>query len=209
MILTRHFVYLHVPKTGGNFVRRVLTEHAPASWQLEQLDAHADYRQIPASHAALPRLAFTRNPFDWYVSWFHFQQQVRDPFFLEISDGGQLDFAATMRRAFADGGPLANSSGGLTQTLLTMLGTGLEGVRVGRIEQLRDELPAMIRSCTEVPAAMQRAIDELPPQNTSRRDHYSSYYDDELRQLVEERERPVLEHFGYRFEPAPPSDAAP
>lgn len=200
MILTRHFVFVHVPKTGGNFVRRILLEHAPAEWQLRELDAHTHADAIPASHAALPRIAFTRNPFDWYVSWFHFQQDTRSEFFLQISDGGRLDFQASMRNAFTGDGPLANSAGALTQTLLSMLGEGLEGARVGKTEQLRDEMPRLFGACVELPPSMLRAIDELPPQNTSSRGHYSDYYDDDLVRLVEQRERPALDYFGYRFE---------
>jgi hypothetical protein len=40
----------------------------------------------------------------------------------------------------------------------------------------------------------------LPAYNRSTRDDYAQYYDDELRELVEQRFAAEIEHFGYRFE---------
>jgi hypothetical protein len=36
--------------------------------------------------------------------------------------------------------------------------------------------------------------------NRSNREHYSKYYDDELRELVRQRFAAEIERFGYRFE---------
>jgi len=203
MFLTRHFVFVHIPKTGGNFVHEILSQHAPRDWQLQIFDVHATHEQIPASHRHLPRLAFARNPFSWHVSWFHFQQRARSEFFLRISENDTLDFAETMRRAYMGDGPLANSAGALTQTLLDMLGEGLEGAKVGKIESMRDELLRMLGECTEVPQAMAEAIRQVPPQNTSKHAHYSTYYDDQLRDLVRAKDAPVFDFFGYEWEEAP------
>ncbi|MCB9877582.1 MAG: hypothetical protein H6835_08290 [Planctomycetes bacterium] len=204
MFLTRHFVFVHVPKTGGNFVREILERHAPASWQLQALEAHATWREIPMSHRALPRLAFARNPFSWYVSWFHFQQkEAHSEFFLRISDQGRLDFQATMRNALTGEGLLSPGYGALTQTLFDMLGEGLEGARVGKMEQMRADMLRLFGECVEVPAAMAEAIRELPPQNTSSHRHYSRYYDPELRRLVRDKDAPVFDYFGYEWEEPP------
>ncbi|MCA8976164.1 MAG: sulfotransferase family 2 domain-containing protein [Planctomycetes bacterium] len=203
MILTRHFVFLHVPKTGGNFVRAVLEEHAPADWQVARREDHATFADIPDSHRGLPKLAFVRNPFAWYVSWFHFQQKTRDAFFLEISDGGRLDFAASMRNVFRDGGALQHGEGPFLQTLWHMLGRGLEGCRVGKMETMREDLLRLIAEQCPVSPDMAAAIASLPAQNTSRHRHYARYYDDELRALVLQKDRAIFDHFGYRWQDAP------
>tara|TARA_R110002072_G_scaffold46591_13_gene129337 strand:+ start:70341 stop:70955 length:615 start_codon:yes stop_codon:yes gene_type:complete len=204
MFLTKHFVFVHIPKTGGNFVHRILQDHAPADWELKIFDVHATYAEIPESHRHLPRLAFARNPFSWHVSWFHFQQQERDAFYMAISDNGTLGFKDAMRRAYTGNGVLANSSGALTQTLFEMLGEGLEGAKVGKIESMREELLRMFGECTEVPTKMVEAIQQVPPQNTSTHAHYSTYYDPELRDLVRQKDAPVFDYFGYQWEDAPP-----
>jgi hypothetical protein len=203
MFLTRHFVFVHIPKTGGNFVHTILQNHAPADWELQTFDMHAGHEKIPESHRHLPRLAFARNPFSWHVSWFHFQQKTRDKMFMAISDNGKLGFADTMRRAYTGDGLLAKSSGALTQTLLQMLGEGLEGTMVGKIESMREELLRMFGQCTEVPEAMAAAIQQVPSQNTSKHAHYSTYYDRELRDIVRQKDGPVFDHFGYEWQEPP------
>ncbi|MCA8950006.1 MAG: hypothetical protein KDE27_10920 [Planctomycetes bacterium] len=199
MILTRHFVFVHVPKTGGNFVREVLEQHAPPDWQVRRLDDHLTCRDVPPSHAALPRLAFVRNPFAWYVSWYHFQKKTRDEFFLELSDDGRLGFLETMRRTFAHPS-FAAGEGPFLQTLWEMLGRGLVGVRVGKMETLRADLVRLMAEACEVPPAMVAAIGSLPSQNRSSHRHYSEYYDDELRGLVLAKDKAIFDYFGYAWE---------
>lgn len=205
MFLTRHFVFIHVPKTGGNFVQNILTDHAPASWELEICEEHATYEQIPDSHIHLPRLAFARNPFSWHVSWFHFQQKVRHRFYRRISEDGKLGFADSMRRAYTGDGPLAHSSGALTQTLFDMLGTGLQGAKVGKVEAMRAELLRMFGECTEVPTSMAEAILDEPPANTSKHAHYSTYYDEEVRNIIQAKEAAVFDFFHYEWNEQPPN----
>lgn len=203
MILCRRFVFLHVPKTGGNFVREVLERHAPPEWQLQRGADHATHADVPASHRGLPKLAFVRNPYAWYVSWFHFQRKTRDPFFLQISDGGRLDFAATLRAVFQSGGALEHGEGPFLQSLWEMLGRGLEGCRVGKMETMREDLLRLLSEVETVPSTLAAAIAALPRQNTSAHDHYARYYDAELRDLVRQKDGPIFDHFGYAFEAVP------
>ncbi|MCK5941676.1 MAG: hypothetical protein KAI24_06890 [Planctomycetes bacterium] len=87
-----------------------------------------------------------------------------------------------------------------------MLGQGLEGATLGKMEQMRDELLRLFAACTDVPEPLARAIRELPPQNTSRHAHYSTYYDDELRRIVRAKDAPVFDYFGYEWEDGPAGD---
>ena len=47
MLLTPHFVFLHMPKTGGTFVRQALLDTLPESTKVETLWNHAPARRIP------------------------------------------------------------------------------------------------------------------------------------------------------------------
>ncbi|HKT32331.1 MAG TPA: hypothetical protein VJS89_07560 [Gammaproteobacteria bacterium] len=95
MIATQRFLFVHLHKTGGQFVNRVLLRYLP--------DAHAIGYHLPRSAAppelrALPVIGFVRNPWDWYVSWYAFNlaQPQRNPIFRAVSTDGRLDFKHTL-----------------------------------------------------------------------------------------------------------------
>ncbi|HEX5316827.1 MAG TPA: sulfotransferase family 2 domain-containing protein, partial [Candidatus Kapabacteria bacterium] len=62
-----------------------------------------------------------------------------------------------------------------------------------RFENLEDDFRAVCAAIGISPAV-------LPKYNRSNREHYSTYYDDELRELVRERFAAEIERFGYTFE---------
>lgn len=200
MYLTQHFVFLHVPRTGGNFVRVLLEQHAPADWRLQRQHDHATVAEIPASHQHLPRLAIVRNPYAWYVSWFHFQQKTRDAFFLEVSDGGRLGFQDSLRNALQSRDALQRGEGPFTQTIREMLGHDVAGVHVGKFERLRSELLRLFGLCVAVPPGLAAAIQALPVQNASEHRHWRTYYDADLRDRIAAKDREALRFFGYSFD---------
>ena len=65
--------------------------------------------------------------------------------------------------------------------------------RIMRFETLADDFRSVC-AALNIPAA------PLPQYNRSTREHYSKYYDDELRGLVAERFAPEIERFGYTFD---------
>lgn len=130
MLIHDRFVFLHVPKTAGTFLRRVLHEEVPGCEPLPGMpgSAHYGWDQIPEEAADRPVLAFVRNPWDWYVSWYSFavgqapetfeRRREQQPFFRWLfADGppgskdsaphsanganGANPFATTLRRACA------------------------------------------------------------------------------------------------------------
>ena len=62
-----------------------------------------------------------------------------------------------------------------------------------RFENLEDEFRTVCSELDISPTA-------LPKYNRSNREHYSKYYDDELRELVRTRFAAEIERFGYTFE---------
>ncbi|MEO6367886.1 MAG: hypothetical protein ABIP38_07835 [Steroidobacteraceae bacterium] len=95
MIVAARFVLLHLHKSGGSFANELVLRHVPGAYQVGY---HLPYRLVPAAAARLPVLGFVRNPWSYYVSWFSFQQQRRQPnlLFRVLSSDGQLGFAATI-----------------------------------------------------------------------------------------------------------------
>jgi hypothetical protein len=123
MLIHDRFVFLHVPKTGGTFLRRILQQELPECRPLPDMprSAHFGWDKIPPEAAGLPVLAFVRNPWDWYVSWYSFavgqprvsfeQMRSTQPLFRKLFDddstaepksdaaNGANDFATTIKRA--------------------------------------------------------------------------------------------------------------
>ncbi len=62
-----------------------------------------------------------------------------------------------------------------------------------RFENLVDDFRTVCKALNISPAT-------LPQYNRSNREHYSKYYDDELRDLVRARFAAEIERFGYTFE---------
>jgi len=198
---------------------------------------HLPRSEAPAELKALPAFAFMRNPWDWYVSWYAFNQAApqRNPIFRAVSEGGEADFKETIHNLLHLGHPLHaamreeitqalpetrenNFGSGITQKVmrgftdpdagyLTWLtrymcftGGSPAGLRMGRMEHLREELPALLRDTgTEVTPALAQAIATAPAVNASSRRDYRNYYDDELKALVAERDWAIVESYGYEF----------
>ncbi len=77
MLIYDDFVFIHMPKTAGLFLEEALaTEYAPPT---ETLSQHTGWDEMPPAAAGRPALMYVRNPWDWYVSWYHFMTKVNLP----------------------------------------------------------------------------------------------------------------------------------
>ena len=95
MIVTDHFVYIHVSRTGGTFLNKLIMNQVPGARMLQY---HGHLRDLPAAYAQLPVIGFVRNPWDWYVSMFSDYRRKRQFVFQILSDRGTLDFERTVSR---------------------------------------------------------------------------------------------------------------
>jgi hypothetical protein len=73
-------------------------------------------------------------------------------------------------------------------------------VQTGRYEHFREDFTAFVeRNEIPAPAEFMRAIREEPPRHESIRRPYREYYDAELRELVAEKARHLIEEYDYEF----------
>jgi len=80
MFMHDRFVFLHVPKTGGMFIRDALGRELPSgSYRDDQESLHAERHEIPEPYQTASILMFVRNPWDWYVSLYHFLMDPGSP----------------------------------------------------------------------------------------------------------------------------------
>jgi hypothetical protein len=218
MVLTRHFVLLHVPRTGGQFLRKVCFEQLPEDWFIRNaLDAHTPYEVVGEDFADLPMFSLVRNPWDWYVSIYHYLTQTltpgdRGPMWEKTYERGQGDFATVVRRLCTGEGyenPLMRpimdqlDCDHCTAVWWRIAGAGVEAgkVEVGRFESLqRDFLAFLEGHGVPVRRSFIDALASEPPFGASKREPYPSYYDDDLRELVRRKARRIVDAFGYQFE---------
>ena len=95
MIVTEHFVYIHTSRTAGTFLNKLVLEHVPGA---QMIQYHGHLKDLPGRFSHLPIIGFVRNPWDWYVSMFCDYRRKRQYVFQIISEGGALDFEATVCR---------------------------------------------------------------------------------------------------------------
>jgi len=217
MLITPWFSFLHLAKTGGSFVKQVLVAQYG-----DQVTAgfHDPWDRLPERD--LPVLMFVRNPWDWYVSWYHYLQdqyprqppEVRsaDLVYRSVLGSGRHDFATAVRLA-CDGEVevpmpafqdlIARHRDFYTAAFRYMTGEGLEDPRltIGRMERLRQDLVAFVER-TDAPEreSLVRAIRETPPHNESVRGDYRGYYDARLRSHVGRASHWIRERYGYTFD---------
>src|SRR5690242_7464545 len=234
MIATRECLFIHLHKTGGQFVNRLLLEHLPGA---RRIGYHLPRSEAPEGLKALPAFAFMRNPWDWYVSWYAFNAATpeRNPIFRGVSESGRAGFKDTIHNLLHLGHPLhaamreeiarelpetreGNLGSGITRrvmqgfidpdagylTWLTrymcFVGGSPAGLRMGRMEHLREDLLSLLEGYHDVlTPRLRESIATAPAVNASPRRDYREYYDAELRELVVERDWAIVESYGYTF----------
>lgn len=100
MLVTPHFVFIHIPKTAGRFCRQQIVEHAGPV--LYRGGLHEPLSRLPVGFGHLPVITFVRNPWDWYVSWYYHMQSYGgfNPLFASAVRCGHTDFTTVMHHIF-------------------------------------------------------------------------------------------------------------
>lgn len=229
MIVTPRFVFLHLHKSGGTFVNAGLMRHIPGAQQIGyHLPKSSLPPQLaPLPVLGLVRNPWSYYV-SWYS--FQRSRPRPNALFQIVSDGGRLEFAGTLTNLLSLGQdeslldrviaalPPAYSNQGLNLpgfALAPIRGSGLgfysylyqymygpdvDEVRLGRMEQLRVELPRLLEAVSQpLDQGLREYIDTAPALNSSPHGEYAAYYDSESTALVSARDRRVIERHEYRF----------
>jgi Sulfotransferase family len=195
----KRFLFVHIPKTAGNSIQSVLRDYAEdelvalrseqdgverfglrnPKYKIKKHSTLAEYRSAlgETQFGNLYRFTCVRNPWDRMVSYYFTPTQKaeawdRKKFRKVISRA--VSVADYLRLDKGEADPFGNVD------------------YVMRFENLADDFRTVC-------AALDISPIILPQYNRSNREHYSRYYDDELRALVGERFAAEIEHFGYVF----------
>ncbi len=133
MIVTPRFVFIHLHKTGGQFINRLLLSFVPGT---VRLGYHYPRSLLPGRFRALPAAGIARNPWDWYASWDAFNRTSpnRNPIFRTLSESGRLDFKTTIMRMLALGEDTAEANS-LRAAIVEQLPESIIGNRGAGITQ--------------------------------------------------------------------------
>ncbi len=213
MLVTDRFTFAHIPKTGGEFLQRVIGRHFPVRQAFLGDHSHTAIDSVRPEWRDQPVFALVRNPWSWYVSWYTFCKALGDnsQFNRNFVPGAQ-SFKRTIAGLLRPnhGSPdidtfmREHNIGLLEMHRFHVLCQGVDryDATCGRMEHLATDLIRFL-DARQIPYPSELPDDLAgEPTNTTRHEHYATYYDEELRDLVADKERRIITEFGYRFESA-------
>ena len=177
--------FLHVPKTGGNWVSTVLRELFPSAERMVKI--HTTRRSAPRPD--LPAFAFVRHPLTWYQSYFSYKQRKGWDPQNEWDDVVRCDsFTEFVQKAIAD------TPAYYSKLLRRFTGRPDDEIDfIGRFESLTDDLIKALHMAGEEFDA--NVIRSTPPVNQSSYDQHPAVYPDGLAERVLEVEAEAVERF--------------
>ena len=198
--LQKRFLFVHIPKTAGNSIQSVLRDYSEdelvalraeqdgierfglrnPKYRIKKHSTLSEYYDALGDEQFRSLYKFTcvRNPWDRMVSYYFTPTQKpetwnRKKFRETISKA--VSVSDYLRLDNSEGDPFANVD------------------CIMRFENLAADFRTLCNAIGISPPA-------LPQYNRSNREHYSKYYDDELRELVRARFAAEIERFNYKFE---------
>jgi hypothetical protein len=223
LLLKSGGIFLHIPKTGGDWVTRVLTEQGLIHSTFGE--KHADLDRVMFREGfeyARPKLrtvlkhwwrqkiakkqladeflfCFVRHPLKWWESWFRYCKGL--DWKQWGTAGGRHDWhpnAILNGTGHADfnqflRNAIARRPGYASELFFTYTKPGIKFI--GRQENLADDLISALRTLNE--NFDEDFIRTRPALNESRTPKEEVRWDPVLRQLVTQLELPGLVHFGY------------
>jgi Sulfotransferase family len=198
--LKKRFLFVHIPKTAGNSIQSVLRDYSEDElvalrgeqdgverfglrnprYKVKKHSTLAEYRAAlgEAHFGTLYKFTCVRNPWDRMVSYYFTPTQNA-----EVWDRKKFRKIISVALSVADYLQLDKSEEDPFGNVDSFI----------RFENLADDFRAVCAALGILPTT-------LPRYNRSKREHYSEYYDEELRELVRGRFAAEIERFGYTFE---------
>ena len=211
---SKNFIFIHIPKTGGNSIQSILQKYSEdqiitkAKYQdgIERFEIgnknynyrkHAkliDYKKElkPELYKGMFKFAVVRNPWDRLISYYFsphrgIKEFDRNNFKKMINQIPILGYFTTEIK--------------LTDRVKNKLGLNYKVYRsldkdvdfYIRFENIEEDFKELCRKL-DIP------FESLPRYNKSEKNHYSSYYDNELIELVAKKFKQEIDFFKYEFE---------
>jgi len=211
-------VFVHIQKTGGDTVSRLLSDSIPDIFRYKAKHGFAaDAAKDLEYWNEYFKFAFVRNPWDRLVSWYsmikdaeklrwhqalgdrrkrsHFRQTRENKLWRYVLDNSST-FDEFVVKCTDEVEVARGVSYSFTYNQLDYITDSKDNLLVdfvGRFENFGSDL-------LKVYNRLGIELDSIPHENRSARGHYSYFYTPETKMIVEERFKRDIEYFGYVFE---------
>ena len=200
-------LYIHIPRTGGTFLRSYFADSAPTIKQV----GHDRLSELDFDLTPYFKFAFIRNPWDWYVSRYFYFCRI-----MAVEAGVSIT---------CDSGLMGNEFSKRFPTLKEHLLWGLENAEnfwltdrykdmcfidgadkidfVFRFEDLKGNVKNLFSHLQIKPTISYSKFCQTAGGkffNSTEHLHYSKYYDADLIELVHNNDSYIIERFGYEYE---------
>lgn len=245
MIIDDKFVFIHNPHTGGAFIRSALKKAFPKATFMELTAWHTPIQNLDPKYNNRFKFGIIRNPWEWYVSFFHHQRPngplVRlftnyqtDNFSLFLKNILSTDFIKNRleMKFHPVGNPYVPATvpklqymynldiGFFSYRYIYMFFNNYENIffntdknlifkehdsliSVNKVIKNEGMVTNLINMFDERNIQIEPKVKKewtiTPRENTVPRRHYKSYYTKELIELVQYKDRLIIDKYGYKF----------
>jgi len=181
----KKFIFTHIPRTGGTSVEFVIEKY------VEYHKRHNErIRFIPRKYVKeYTNFSIIRNPWDRIVSIYEYGLQIHKgkypiwcdmPFQEWVKNGLKVNKRArVMKQIWSQLDWICDKRGNiLVDNLFRFEDLNNEWKKIKKLLSINDDLPYL---------------------NSTKRDNYKSYYDDESIKVIEKLCKDDIKHFGYKF----------
>ena len=206
------FLFIHIQKTGGSTISRLLRQHFPDAKPLSNMHAHSYEAKniLKDAYQDYYSFAFVRNPWERLVSWYtmiqekahlmtSFEKVVRLGRFYnrlwQYAHANSNNFEEFLINCTEE---IKDKSGtrSFAYNQLDYLTDPQGNVIVDEIFRFEDFLGSSKKLFKKLDNI---ELDLIPKENPSKHKHYTEYYSEASKELVAERFSKDIAYFGYKF----------
>jgi len=202
-MITKQFIHLHFPRSGGTSLRHVLCSKFKDQIDILNEQNHPLLEDIRALAPDVPRFIIARNPWSWYVSWYLHCVEVRGYAFsfeqhLEecVNEIGKDSLCVPHR-------PL----GGCSESFNGFTADGVEDIGFFRdVPNVYAEFVSKYSGIEyDAILAVLKKVKLRPSYGhaDSVKRHYSTWYTERTRDMVLYADREYIQRFMFEFEEEP------
>ena len=184
ILIPRKVIFVHVPKTGGNSIKKMLTKKTLDHDPNEKDIGHNTMQKIIdyyPEYSEFRKVFVVRNPYDRIISFYFYTKKGHKHNSNVFNRDEFLNFLYVEKKNYLK-----------TQTERVSVNGKIDTTFMIRFETFEEDVRRVFRD-------LGIDIKEIPKLNTTDHEHYSRYLDPELREIITAKFQEDLDNFGYEF----------